>query len=654
MNTNTISNKIIAISLSAEDGSLEKVNCGDKCWNGYSGGLAVIDELAGRIFTNATAETKTMEAVGNSKRVFEKSYAGADFIVKETWMALEDCLSWRVEVSLKKGCLARSIQVKQLFPYPYPQYKLNVWSANERFPCSLDKLGGLHLYYGDVCYGTLIPAVSLYDKGLKLGITLAKPFDLKIPRLAFCFKDYHSDGLEIETSCLRLAEGCPAITEVLIRPHEDCWRPGLAWLYARYPEYFNPPNPAVHNIEGGFMITNPFTEKRFVESAGKYKVKWAEIHNHFPYYGNYAPEEKEWESVIAHDYPEVPPHGKTSRKLINDHIDDLHKNGIKGLLYFQCAGDAYIPYAENNFTDAIARDCAGKIIPTWKECCFADASPGTSFGKHLGRQIDKFVNDYPEIDGVFLDQLCYQAVDTAHDDGITAYENKPAAMFGHSYLANLKKLSEILHGQGKIVWANGPFNIEIQKDIDGMMSEGTSGICKSFQYLCLSKPLLVHTYPDSPENVETMFKYCLLAGASYSIGGSSTVPVPPGISPDIQKLFDAYIPLVEKLYGRTWLLEPDPLEIPSGFQSNIFWGNDKKSVIVTLINSNDSMLRKGNVFDRNIKFKVKIKNNLNDYSEAICMTTHTRCALKAVITRDDKSLSITMPEHSIASVIIIR
>ena len=634
-------------------GNIEKIFCGTHCWNGYPGGLTVVDDLRGRIFQAADAENIVIEE-SSASLVFEKRWGDSEFVLHEIWTAFDDCLSWRVEVRLKPGFQERSIQIKQLFPYPYPATKLHVWSANERFPCQMEELGGLHLYYGDACYGTVIPAISIYDKAKNTGITLSKPFGLKTARLAFHFKDYHSDGLEAETSCLYLSKVKPAETELLIRAHEGCWRPGLGWLYNKYPEYFDPPNPHVHELEGGFMLTNPYTEDSFIKEVGKYNVKWAEIHNHFPVYGNYAPDEKEWDSVIAHDYPELPPaNAKLSRDKINRHIRSLHDNHIKGLLYFQCTGDAYIPYAEKKFPDAIARDSIGNIIPTWKECCFVNAAPGTSFHTHINGQIDKFIADYPEIDGVFLDQACYQTIDTAHQDGITASNNKPVAMFGYSYTETLQKLSDILHAQGKIIWGNGPFDIEVQRDIDGIMSEGTSRLSETYKYLCLTKPLLVHTYPDTPEKVETMFRYCLLTGASYSIGASSKLPVPTPITPEIRELFDSYIPLVEKLFGRTWLLEPNPLEIPPGFQANIFKGKDGCSVIVTLIRINSGLLEEKNIHRENIEIKVKVKDT-GRFSEASIMTTRSKIPEKVEMIKNDKAISISINEPTTASVIIIR
>jgi hypothetical protein len=646
------SKKTLSISLN-DDGNIEKIFCDGYCWNGYAGDLIIVDELRGKIFNSVNAETVLVEN-NKSSLIFEKSWADSEFVLREIWTANDDCLSWRVEVKLNSGCLERSIQIKQLFPYPYPAYNLQAWSANERYPCPLEELGGLHLYYGDACYGTVIPAISIYDEQKNVGFTLSKPFDLKTTRLAFHFKDYHSDGLEIENTCLYLGENKSAVAELLIRAHEGCWRPGLGWLYEKYPEYFNPPNSRVHELEGGFMLTNPYTKGSYLEDLGKYKIKWAEIHNHFPVYGNYAPEEKEWSSVIEHDYPELPKADeKLSKEKINKHIKSLQDNNIKGLLYFQCTGDAFIPYAEQYFPDSIARDCDENMITTWKGCCFLNASAGTSFNKHIDKQIDKFIADYPDIDGVFLDQVCYQTLDYAHKDGITACNNKPASMFGYSYEDNLNKLSDILHKQNKVIWANGPFDVEVQKNIDGIMAEGVSRISGTYKYLCLVKPLLVHTYPDNPEKVETMFRHCLLSGGSYSIGASSTLPVPAAIDAQTQEIFDKCIPLAEKLFGRKWVFDPVPLKLPERYDGNIFYSKENDAVLVSLVSKLDSLVNSSCNIDKNIEITINLKK-LKQVSQVELFSCHSKKRIVVDYKMTQRGLQIQLSEHSVMSVIIIK
>ena len=184
--------------------------------------------------------------------------------------------------------------------------------------------------------------------------------------------------------------------------------------------------------------------------------------------------------------------------------------------------------------------------------------------------IDRFLEMYPAIDGVFLDQLCYQVIDHSHSDGRTAFNDKPAAEYGVSYEYNLTKLADLLHKSNKFIWANGPFDIEIARWCDGVLSEGTSGISETHKYLCLRKPFLVHTYPVDVRKIESMFRYALLAGGSYSYGGSSTLRKPAGQTPEMAKIFAEYKFLADHLLNSEVLLQANPFKLPPDCRGEIF------------------------------------------------------------------------------------
>ena len=105
---------------------------------------------------------------------------------------------------------------------------------------------------------------------------------------------------------------------------------GFKFIIDRYKEFFYPQNPNVWQHHKAFAITNPFT---LPETIDNLPIAWSEIHNHFPYYSNYAPKESQWDSVVCHDYPdllaEVPE--KITPERINKHIDYLHKKNIKAI-----------------------------------------------------------------------------------------------------------------------------------------------------------------------------------------------------------------------------------------------------------------------------------------------------------------------------------
>lgn len=635
----------MGIRFSQEKGNLKELYIKGVKWNGWESYLIIVDELKEKTYRDTEAfltlfqrryKKKGEEIVENIKE-----FKGADFSVKEIWKLNKDELSWRIEVSLKKNKRERTIQLKQLIPYPKPAYGLGVWSAQSQFPTKIERVGGLHLAYGDVCFGTVIPAVALYREKEDTGLIVTKPFGLKTSKLAFAFQDYRGQGVKIETTLLGLRKDKPAIAEFIIHPHQGCWRPGLDWLYKKYPEYFDPPNKKVREIEGGYLNSHPFIKEEEVKSITPYKVKWEELHCHFPYYGQYAPKKEEWKNVMCIEKPDSRTAGKVSSKIIKEHIRMLHKYNIKSLIYFQCAGDGYIPYVTKNFPDSIAKDINGSPLPCWKNCYLMNSDSSTSFGKEMLNMIDRFLKMYPDMDGVFLDQLCYDALDTAYDDGITMYRNKPAYSLWHCYEKPVKKLADKLHQQGKLIFANGPYNIEVQKDIDGHMAEGVPWIADVIKYLCICKPLLFlsYYYKDAYQ-AESMFRQCLLAGASYSV-----FPHP---SQEIERVLKDYMPLVEKLYGRRWLLEPNPIKLPEGCDGNIFRG-ETGDIIITIVSERRSVLDEKGI-EKNLKICARFKG-ASRIKKAYSLGTHYQGKRRVKIKRQGKGLELIVPEHSAATVI---
>ena len=502
--------------------------------------------------------------------------------VKHDLIEENDCVVMKFTLSLKKPHTFKSGYLKVKIPYSYPTYKLKVWTAKANYPQDIFSLGGTHLIYGDVCYGTMIPAITLYDSSRDIGLTIVKDFQRTGGVLSFNFDTYHGTGVTVEFNHLALEQGKDVEIKLVMAAHEGCWRPGLEFIINRYKEFFYPVNDQVWQHHKAFAITNPFT---LPESVDSLPIAWSEIHNHFPYYSNYAPTEAAWDSVVLHDYPELAAEvpEKITPERINKHIDYLHKRNIKAMLYIQVSGDCLIGPAEELYAEDVAKDEAGKLMLTWKECCFVNASKGSKFGEHINQMIDRFLAMYPKIDGVFLDQLCYQTIDFAHSDGKTAVNDKPAAEYGVSYAYNLEKLSSLLHGAGKFIWANGAFDIEAARCCDGVMSEGTSGISETHKYLCVRKPLLVHTYPTDVFKTESMFRYVLLSGASYSYGGSSTLRKTPVQSPEVQNLFAEYKFLADTLLGSEIILSANPFKLPPMCRGEIFRSRNSSEKFLTLL-----------------------------------------------------------------------
>ncbi len=475
------------------------------------------------------------------------------------WSEFRSGLRCVLKITRVAGSRNDGAEVRFRIPYVFRQYRMKVWTARENFPKSLVELGGSNIFYGDVCYGTTLPLVTLINPVEKTGLTIGRNPMRYGGTLSFYFETYHEEGMEIRVSRLAVSPGETVEQEFFFFGHEDCWRPGLKKYVEMFPEYFEAPLAAVNSWGGAFAITNPFTK---LDYSKQLKPDWVEIHNHFPYYGEYAPECETWTSVIPHDYPELADaHDyQVSKELINQHIAELHAKNIRAMLYIQVSGDGFMPWAEKNFPESIAREVSGECMPTWKNCCFMNGDPDTPFGRHIECMIDRFNSFYPDIDGVFLDQLCYQTMDYAHCDGKSADKGQAVYEYGASYDRNLSKLSSLMHQSGKAILANGPFDLGAAKYVDAVMAEGCSGISNTLKYLCICKPMLVHSYTKDVSQVETALRNCLLSGAGWSLGGSSTLAEIPQWSDEVTRTFELYLPLIKSIYGKKILLEANPVK----------------------------------------------------------------------------------------------
>lgn len=375
----------------------------------------------------------------------------------------------------------------------------------------------------------------------------------------------------------------PVVSELLY--FENCadWRPCFGWFYNHYTEYFQPVNKKMMETEGTFCITNPLSSDATLDDAAAHGVCFTELHNHYPAYGKFVPEEKEWESVVLHDYPDLPfPKEKISPEKINQFIKKLHDRNIKVLYYFQITGDCFQPFAEENFPEDIAINQSGEKIGFWKECWVMNAAPGSRYAKHIDKMLEELFVRHPDIDGIFMDQIGYQYEDIAHNDGMSGYKNKRISNLRESYYPVIEKAARMLHSRGKILWFNGAFNTKVQRFADGIMAEGAYGASEITRYFCIDKPLLVHRYPDEPVLASKVIAYALRSGAKFiSIGGSSS-KVDAILSKEAEAIYNEGNKLLELLKGKKWCFLSRPVELPDGAAGNIYYGQEPGTFIITV------------------------------------------------------------------------
>lgn len=527
-------------------------------WTPAKCSIAVCDDLTGKKYTTRDVKNVRFDIKGNTLTI-QKIFRDTPFILTEEYTVEDEEIRWGASLKMERGSF-RSCSIVYSIPWPQPAYGNALWAAKDGMPSELGRFGGFAFEYGEITSGILLPALCVWCKQEKTGLLLTMPFDFKTPRFRFV-SGYREPSLDVRYDWLALNENHTAHTSLILRAAYGGWRPSLGYLYERFREYFTPRSNTIHNLWGGHISGNYKLSQKDAEIMAELGLKWYEIHGHFPFYGNYHPEGmKKW--TTGHPIKKSQKEGPfITVDIIKKTIKTLHRVGSAALPYIQVSGDGDDKLPEAILKKSWIKDIYGNKVSAWPGTHLLNSDLSLPFGKDMVRQIKGMVERYPEMDGVFLDQACYNYLDTAHSDGITAVNNHPAYMTGFNYLPHLELLSKLLHPD-KVIIANGPFGIGIMKYIDGFMAESHGWLCDHMQYYALEKPMFFLEYRTSDRAVEEMFQKCLIYGAGFTSY--------PQVYKTSKDLYDMYLPVLQRLWRRRWVFEEEPIVLPPGFNGNLF------------------------------------------------------------------------------------
>lgn len=653
------------------------------------GYVAVEDGLRNKIYGK---EIKVVETKINKKRtklLLKKSCSCADFILKEEINLSTEEVKWNVKVSLKKGA-SRTVQI--YFVFPCLKESSHLFVSHSDAPLSSEKFSRkMYIYGGDMFRRelkntVLLPLVTIYHPEKDYGISISQPVELSKPQLQYFFIKNRPDLSAIIKYCyLGLTKGKEAKAEICLFSHSGDWRPGLKELLKKYPEYFRVEGKSIYQSEGAMLCSPSCYSQKEIRDWKSYNFTWQEIHqNIYPFHGIFVPEEEEWKPVTSllnektldldrirqtksvgeflSGISAYSPQQKISKKMINDYIKLLHKNKIASFIYINpvlCFRD----YAKK-FPDSITRGMDGRPIGEGYYFGYSmNPDPKYSWGKYLINQVKKLMQTYPEVDGLFFDEIHYRGFDFAHSDGVTMVDNKPCYMLGFGMEKLIKEICGIVHGKRKAVWANAPTSLEVMKHIDGFMAEGAAWWwLGSVQYLGLTKPLVALQQTRDVREHETVLKHCLITGAQPSVpwklegekgaDGESkeTRRVIPDTGKETKNLFSHYNPLLKLIKEREWVLEQHSLTLPAGIKGNIF--KIKDNYVVTVVTMDKSIFDKKNMEER-VELTIRLSEN-KQLRQAYLFSAETRKKQKIdLVLQEDKTVKITVLHHKTASVILL-
>ena len=433
-----------------------------------------------------------------------------------------------------------------------------------------------------------LPLVTVYDAERDVGLSVMAPLELRKPELTVAL-DWDAGVLRLSFRHLRFGGDAHTRTGLWLVCQPGCWRPGLAWMLERYPSYFET-HPRLLAGEGLFAGCYLRCDPGMVypQRWQDLGASWVESHSFWPFYGLYVPDREPWCMI-------PPEHRKTAADLeawekgeapglpmtgqwMRDYIRAFHERGIQYYAYVNTT-EAWLPYADKYFADSVVRRTAA---PEYGGMAIMNAYEGTAWGAHAREQVRRTVECFPEQDGLFLDQNCYRTWHVAGDDGVSMLNGKPCCQISFAQEQMLELMHRLTAPHGMAIWTNfGGVGIECARYVHGIMSEAGRPRPQRLQYLCLARPMVIGFHAPTDERIEERFKLCLACAAFPPVFGHTDAN---------RALVGKYVPLLNKLRGRRWVLYPHALELPDGLEGNIFSVPDG-DYAVTLIAPDASQLR---------------------------------------------------------------
>lgn len=555
-----------------------------------------------------------------------RRYGGAPFRVRVTYRLDGEALTWQVEVTKDAAGVAdRSLRVHFMYPLiagwdvwapcNWGQQTFDGMTPFEFMYAQVPFVSDQEI---------ILPMVSHFSRTLDVGYSMVEPIDAPVPAAKFAFNNVErcftwgsmrkqsrqAPVLEAVNYFIGLVGDRPLRTAVTLFFHEGDWRPGLGQVYRRWQPFFDPFNPAIHERNGVFGggLVQSSDRIPHLHAMG---VGPLEVHGHFQDYCDYFQAGRDaWWCIAAKEAlrrallkqpgfrPPMVDGCERSDLAVNaflaSHTEDevrallvaaggaewegailrhrrpdvrrrlqaLADAGIKCHWYFNYS-DGFRARVEEEWPDAICRDEDGKPIPSgWYMCHNMNPDPEGSFGRFMIESARRIVDDYPMLDGFFLDCFRHYEIDFAHDDGVTVVHGRPAYCINHSYAAIEEIIKTRITGPRNLTSiANKPVTIRSMRYCDGQLLEGNGDTYEErFFWASIAMPLFyMWTRHDAP--LDEFLRRAVLHGC---------YPRDERDDPAVVALYRRYLPLFGAFQRRIFCFEPDPLRSPPGSRGKLY------------------------------------------------------------------------------------
>lgn len=503
----------------------------------------------------------------------------------------------------------------------------------------------------------VMPTVVLYRPEDDWGLTVLADFTLPIRGFELKVED-RQPAIAARRVHLRLEPGKPVTVSLILRGHEGDWRPGLGYVVRRFPDFFQVADPRVPNLHGSFVCSGLTPPDTTIAEWKRQHVQTVEVHGTIPFYGQHLPlgnewtvfaddqwhtlrkaadpqkpaEDAPWEIVHRYVTAKRPPNMSVAK--VNDYIRRLHAHGIYAVMYFNPT-ESWKLWIKEKYPQDLVLNAAGQPTPVWYESYLVCPNPESPWGKHLLDEFAKMMDLYPEADGFFMDQSCYDHLDFAHDDGWSIQNGRTGYRLGWAIGQLSQQCRKMAKARGKFLWWNGPYNVDIAFFAEGMMAEaGSERDVRSIQYLTMGGRACC----TLSQAGEVTFQNC----AAYGL-------YPTAMSGPLAQLAQRYWPVVELFRGKRWEFAPRAIDLPPGTKGNL-WRLPDGNVLATVVTAGRSVA--GAEFDLHVPVTMRLPDAA-EFRAAYFLSPDLLGKRRLAFQRDGQVLRLTVPRHRSTSAILL-
>lgn len=428
-----------------------------------------------------------------------------------------------------------------------------------------------------------LPLFSILDPAHDCGLTLVQsPEDVLLNQ---AFETSTEGQVTLRRKYYRFGSGSTVQFSMDLVPHSADWRPAMKWMTARYPAFFEPPNPKVQEMAGTAAYTGderPVDAQRMKRMA--FRVAW-KLSDDYVYMGMFLPpltnSDARWERTSDTSDKNNPPGYKpqwTSFRRLNDFARNLQDNGFYLLSYFNTTEfgkdvrtDIQVSPEEaanpDLWTNASAylknrMPHAALAMGAWQHGRLVD-SGDPDYKKFLLEQAERHMRMIPEAAGLCIDRADnLRFYNTNADDGVSFFAGGRARALVLSWNGLMDQLGPLVHEHGKVIFCNliNP-RLDLARQVDGVYDEFADypGVMNGVALVCVDKPFLAWTRNAGELSDEFLQRHLYLGAfptAPYPLNNHCIQPSPQG-----DQYYYDYGPLFELLRGKRWVLEPHCIEV---------------------------------------------------------------------------------------------